>query len=326
MSATRHQWVDSAKAISIVLVVLWHTVGDAWLFNELLLYLRMPLFFFVAGFFAARSLDGDWPTFLSRKVGHFMYLYVFWCAAAFLLTAAPGALKDGQPIPFEELTAIFTTPPLTLWFIYALAIVFVLAKILKNADFRFVLCLSLILYCWSVADGDWRRVSFLDQILRLAPFFLLGTVAFGWVASVPRQFDGLALPLLAAYFALAYLLHSQGWAMLGPLTLIATALGVAGVLLLSRLIQRCRLRHLVNHVGRHTLHIYVLHRIIIAYLEQGYGLVRMNESLALEVVTFGLAVAGSLVLGTLLQRQAPWVFEAPWIRRPSLRRGRAVAS
>ena len=63
--AARHTWVDAAKGISILLVVMVHT--RSWLdyagietgavMNELIAasnHVRMPLFFFVAGLFAAK--------------------------------------------------------------------------------------------------------------------------------------------------------------------------------------------------------------------------------------------------------------------------------
>lgn len=41
----RADWVDSAKGISICLVVLWHTAGTELAINTLLIFVRMPLFF-----------------------------------------------------------------------------------------------------------------------------------------------------------------------------------------------------------------------------------------------------------------------------------------
>ena len=255
---TRHTWVDTAKAISILLVVLWHTVADQWIVNELLLYLRMPLFFFVAGFFAAKSLDADWKYFLKNKFGHFLYLYVFWCLISFVLVKAPGALKDGDPIPLRELLAIFVDPPLTLWFIYGLALVFLLMKIFRKVNFGFLLVSLTLIYFWSVADGEWRDVSFVDRIARLSPFFLLGTVSFVRIDALPGRYDALSLLLLPAYFALSYGIHQAEWQMFGPLTLTATAVGIAGILLFSRLVQGLWIGTALNFIGRRTLLIYVL--------------------------------------------------------------------
>ncbi|MEL7540907.1 MAG: acyltransferase family protein, partial [Pseudomonadota bacterium] len=78
MPQQRLAHIDAAKGVSIFLVVYWHAVDDRLVFNEALWMLRMPLFFFVSGLFAAKALELDWRAFLSNKVGNILYLYVFW--------------------------------------------------------------------------------------------------------------------------------------------------------------------------------------------------------------------------------------------------------
>ena len=70
MSQNRLDWVDTAKAISIILVVLLH-LRDQFeqfslhsppldFFTEVSANLRMPMFFAVAGLFASKWLSTSW--------------------------------------------------------------------------------------------------------------------------------------------------------------------------------------------------------------------------------------------------------------------------
>ena len=52
--SSRLAWPDIAKAISIILLVAWTIIGDRYHVSELLIFVRMPLFFFVSGMFASR--------------------------------------------------------------------------------------------------------------------------------------------------------------------------------------------------------------------------------------------------------------------------------
>lgn len=75
---SRLEWVDAAKGLAIVLVVLTHasmyaeTIGaesQAWAFaNEMFSVLRMPLFFTLAGIFAASWVRRPWPELLRGKI------------------------------------------------------------------------------------------------------------------------------------------------------------------------------------------------------------------------------------------------------------------
>ena len=80
-NAVRIDWVDYAKGICIVLVVMMHsTLGveaargrEGWLHDvvEFAKPFRMPDFFLISGLFLARVIDRDWRTYLDRKVVHF---------------------------------------------------------------------------------------------------------------------------------------------------------------------------------------------------------------------------------------------------------------
>src|SRR6195952_1077847 len=89
----RIDWVDYAKGICIVMVVMMHSVlgveaaaGQTGFMHILVAFakpFRMPDFFLVSGLFLRIVIDRDWRTYLDRKVVHFAYFYVLWVTIQF---------------------------------------------------------------------------------------------------------------------------------------------------------------------------------------------------------------------------------------------------
>ena len=98
----RIDWVDYAKGICIVLVVMMHSTlgvqeaaGQTGFMDYVVAFarpFRMPDFFLISGLFLARVIDRDWRTYLDRKVVHFAYFYLLGTAIQFGLKA-PGLLQ-----------------------------------------------------------------------------------------------------------------------------------------------------------------------------------------------------------------------------------------
>jgi hypothetical protein len=139
MISRRIDWVDYAKGLCIVMVVMMHsTLGvgiaadqEGWLHTvvEFAKPFRMPDFFLISGLFLAQVINRDWRTYLDRKVVHFLYFYLLWTAIQFALKAPgllPGHGAAGVAFLFLE---TFWEPFGTLWFIYLLPIFFVVTKL-----------------------------------------------------------------------------------------------------------------------------------------------------------------------------------------------------
>ena len=87
-SADRVPWVDTAKGVCIVLVVMMHStlgVGEAMggegFMHAIVAFarpFRMPDFFLVSGLFLSRVIDRDWRAYADKRVVHFLYFYLLW--------------------------------------------------------------------------------------------------------------------------------------------------------------------------------------------------------------------------------------------------------
>ena len=83
----RVAWADIAKAFSMILLVAYTLVGDHLYLNEMLIFVRMPLFFFVSGLFGYRVVTAtSFRELMRDKVTNFIYLYVLWEFILYLTT------------------------------------------------------------------------------------------------------------------------------------------------------------------------------------------------------------------------------------------------
>ena len=128
----RHAWVDVAKGLSIILVVMMHStygVGEATERVGFMHYVlgfatpfRMPEFFLVSGLFLSAVITRPWRNFTDRRVVHYLYFYALW---AVILIAFKHLIVERDPSVIYE-------PYSILWFIYALAVYGLIAKVLHQ--------------------------------------------------------------------------------------------------------------------------------------------------------------------------------------------------
>src|ERR1700761_4623874 len=134
----RVDWIDYAKGICIVMVVMMHSVlgvelaaGQTGFMHPLVAFakpFRMPDFFLISGLFLPLVIDRDWRTFLDRKVVHFAYFYVLWVTIQFGFKAPAFAAESSWAHAGYLYLESFIEPFGTLWFIYLLPVFFVVTK------------------------------------------------------------------------------------------------------------------------------------------------------------------------------------------------------
>src|SRR6195952_2305342 len=134
----RIDWVDYAKGICIVMVVMMHSVlgveaatGQTGFMHVLVAFakpFRMPDFFLISGLFLSIVIDRDWRTYLDRKVVHFAYFYVLWVTIQFGFKAPSFAAESNWTHVGYLYLESFIEPFGTLWFIYLLPVFFVVTK------------------------------------------------------------------------------------------------------------------------------------------------------------------------------------------------------
>lgn len=138
LNANRLDWVDTAKGLSIILVVMMHSaygVGDDMNNIGVLHYtigwatpFRMPEFFMISGLFLSQVIARPWSLYGDRRILHYLYFYFLW---AFLQIAFKVGLGTGDlHQAVSDLLSTATMPYGVLWFIYMLAVYSLATKLL----------------------------------------------------------------------------------------------------------------------------------------------------------------------------------------------------
>jgi uncharacterized membrane protein YcfT len=276
--------------------------------------IRMPLFFAVSGFFAASSIDRPWAA-VGRRIVNPYYLYVVWLvvfAGIYSVERTLPANRTDGPVDFlTELVWAATS----MWFLFALAAYFLLAKALRRVPAPVVLAAAAAL----AAATSWMP---LDETNRVAVLAHFGYFAFGaYYPQLFRRLASLRLPLLAllpAYVALTVALEAAG-ARHSVTVLVLSLVGVPmGVVAAVRLSGTRGSRPLA-WLGQRTLQVYVLHMAVLAVVvhlpigtDLGWGPATVVLTAAYPALMTGSITLACLGLHRLMTRRGlGFMFAAP---------------
>src|SRR4051794_12674626 len=232
--SARIDWVDYAKGICIVMVVMMHSVlgveaasGQIGFMHALVAFakpFRMPDFFLISGLFLGLVIGRDWRTYLDRKVVHFAYFYLLWVTIQFGFKApAFAAATSWQHAGYLYLES-FIEPFGTLWFIYLLPVFFVVTKLTRRIPPLAIFVVAALLEMAHVAT-TWTVI---DEFCARYVYFFAGYWLASYVFALSdrvRSNPLVALAMLVLWALINGVLVQHGF---GDLPLISLALGLAG--------------------------------------------------------------------------------------------------
>jgi len=243
-TAGRLAWVDVAKGICILLVVMMHSVigtgeamgGEGFLHPVVAFAkpFRIPDFFLLSGLFMGRVIDRDWRLFSDRRVVHFAYFYLLWLVIQSAARYGKIAGNDGFAAFAGHLAHALIEPYSSLWFIYLLAVFSVVTKALRRVPAAVLLAGAALLQIADLRSDSTLIEEFCARYVYFVAGYLFADRIFA-LADAARARVGLALCGLAAWATV------EGWLALTPsshpayptlasLSLVSLALGAAGAL------------------------------------------------------------------------------------------------
>ena len=320
-------WADAAKGLCIVLVVLHHLttkhydllvpdgtlVDGFWLtLTDALRPVRMPLFFLISGMFAAGAVRRPWRDVVRRKVATPYYLYVVWLPIHAVLFSVLTVLPMNRTRSWTELAGDLLLASTGLWYLYALALYFVLAKLLLPLDPRLLLAGA------AAASASASLLPIVaanrESLLQHFVFFLVGVLAPGLAGRVVRLPGRHVTTALAAGSVLVAVAAARAGVPQSITTLLVSVLGVPlAIRLVAAACASTRFARAAGALGRQTLPVYVLHVPLLALVHhlvvQVPALRALPEAPAAPVVlavypllATALVTAGCLALHTVLDR------------------------
>ncbi|WP_316195676.1 acyltransferase family protein [Bradyrhizobium sp. SZCCHNRI3052] len=330
---TRIDWVDYAKGICIIMVVMMHSVlgvelaaGETGFMHAVVAFakpFRMPDFFLISGLFLPLVIDRDWRTYLDRKVVHFAYFYVLWVTIQFGFKAPGFAAASGWPHAGYLYLESFIEPFGTLWFIYLLPIFFVVIKLTRKLSAPVIwgiaagLEMAHIVTGWTVIDEFCARFVYIYSGYLFAPaIFALSNRAR-------------AQPMLAIVGLLAWAVINQSLVNLGVSEWPAASLmlgyaGAVAIIVAGTLLARAQLLNALRFCGEHSIVIYLAFFLPMAATRT----LLLKTGAIADIGTISLLVTIAGVLGALaiwrlaLRLGARFLFERPiafWIAPPKPR-------
>ncbi|WP_034915584.1 acyltransferase family protein [Erwinia sp. 9145] len=326
-------WINSLKGGCIILVVLYHVVlpgyantidyltagtlpAKIWIaFNDTLSPLRMPAFFFVSGLLASNAIiNRQWKQVFTSRVTNLFYLYFLWGLIQWLMIDGVSGEIMGKQLSGNLNAAWAATPAEFIklmllamsssWYLYALALFFVFAKLFhrfKPALMLMAVGLNYAAIC-NVIPG-WGPESLSQYFV----FFLFGVFYSSTLIRWSEWHRGngwrwATLIALAAVHALLGL----------PESIFMCTLAILFCIAACRLLNRLFTLRWLNWTGKNTLQIYVLHRIFIEFFGMSTILFATGHDLfssqafsmlwavAFPVVMVGVCIGCSVAVWTLL--------------------------
>ncbi|MFB6609504.1 CapA family protein [Agromyces sp. NPDC056379] len=345
----RSAWADALKGLLILLVVFWHVVlktylqidwrigvpiPGAWgLASDFIWPFLMPLFLVISGYFAANALARPWAIVFRTRVVRFLYLYLLWTLIHMVTMWAFPDFPTFVPRSVADFIEAVTISPPNTWYLYALAVYFLVAKGLRRLP-RWLLIGGAAAVSVTVSAGLIDVASNRGSLLYNLLFFLLGLYfapQIGRLTARPRPFA--ASMSIAAYLVAFSAMRATGSETVPGVWLAVSLIGVSmGIVVAPLLPKTPGLGRGLTWLGVRTLPIYLIHMPVLAladvalvsWLSGARIAVQLAAAVLLPVVLTGVVVAVSTMLGHLIVRdRLLWLFDLPARRAAvgSARRG-----
>jgi uncharacterized membrane protein YcfT len=331
----RVDWVDYAKGICIVMVVMMHSVlgveaaaGQTGFMRVAVMFakpFRMPDFFLISGLFLPLVIDRDWKTYADRKVVHFAYFYVLWVTIQFGFKAPVFAAESGWQHAGYLYLESFIEPFGTLWFIYLLPIFFVVIKLTRALPAPAILAAAVLLESAHVATG-WTAIDeFCARFVYVYCGYLFADRVFA-LSDRARAHPAFALSGLAIWAAINAGLVGLGYSEWPLVSLMLGLAGACAIVTMGTLLARAQWLNFLRFCGEHSIVIYLAFFLPMAAtrtLLLHTGLSSYVGTVSVMVTAMG--VAGALAIWqAALAVKANFLFERPdavWIapKKPAAR-------
>ncbi|MET7710484.1 acyltransferase [Micromonospora sp. NPDC005413] len=335
------EWADAAKGVCIILVVLWHVIVKDYLqidwhlgvpvpglwgtLGEQFLPLRMPLFFTISGVFAANATQRPWRVVARSRIAGFLYLYVVWLLIHTAILAAAPELPTDRATSALGLLEQLTITPSNLWYLYALALYFTIAKATRRMPRALVLVPAAVLSAVAAAgllDTPGNRAGLYQNLVFFLAGLYLRPQIHQWAATASRR--RLVLVSGAYVLALAAMAVAGAQQLFGVWMVVSVVAVAFGITAAARLARWPAVSDPLSGLGRITLPIYVIHMPVLALLHRlllvpisgldrpAQGLIVLGYPIVLTGLVTGLSLA---IHSALLAVRARWLFALPGSRR-----------
>ena len=273
----RDHWVDYAKGLGILLVVIGHVSRGAFhggvpmdadvfkLVDSVIYSFHMPLFFFLSGIFFIPSLNKyGRRRLILDKMDTVFYPYVIWSLIQGVIEVFLSRYKTAKTSMVDVLSLLWQ-PRAQFWFLYVLLLIFIVMALCyreRRGIISWILPLALV--------GAWAlrfhvAMPFpIDFLATYLIYFYIGTTTPRWLSQI-QQHAGLASIFSALIFStLAWVYHIKLGHVFSDPSLLALPLAVSGIgLVCSLSVMISKRAHQtttwIKRIGIYSMPIYLMH-------------------------------------------------------------------
>jgi uncharacterized membrane protein YcfT len=305
-AAQRIDWVDCAKGICIILVVMMHSTlgvekafGEAGALTHFIAWarpFRMPDFFLISGLFLARRMAAPWPKYADTKIVHFAYFYVLWMTIQFLFRGYGIYADAGVSGVLREYMLGFIEPFGTLWFIYLLAVFFAVTKLAERVPAPVIFALAAILEMLPIETG-WTLIDeFAARYVYFFAGYWLAQRVFGFAGRIGAFHPAAVLAGLAVWAFGNGILVFTGMSQVPGIGLALGFIGAAAVIAFAVVISDTRGAGVLRYLGANSIVVYLAFFVFMAGTRT--VLIRFAPWLGSDVISIAVTTAG--VVGPVL--------------------------
>jgi fucose 4-O-acetylase-like acetyltransferase len=269
--------------------------------DDVIYAFHMPLFFFLAGLFAAKSLAKGTGPFLRDKGVTLVWPYILWSVVSITLGVLGSGAVNGL-ITFASMGGIWRTPVYQYWFLYVLLICQLLLLVVR-ADCRLVAALTLA----SAVIGITPVLGMLSFAFNFFVYFGAGVLAAPWLLKWQAG-RGTLVAILLGGIALFVASYAVGNAVPSRVLALTRAFsGSAGVMALAMLLAPYA--RWLAVLGAASMSIYVLHTIFSAGVRIAWRMSGIDNNLAALVLGTMVGIVAPLAIWAVARRFGllPWL-------------------
>lgn len=283
-TSQRQIWVDNVKVISIILVALGHLIQSflrsgilpstsaPLLFNNLIYYFHVPLFFICSGFLyqhltKKQDFKGYSKNVLKKLVAFSIPYFTFSIITYLLKNIFSSSVNDKNETSL--IYNLFVDPISPYWFLYALIILFILSPILKSkadAFARIIIAVGLNLLIYFVSF--LFLPDMLKTIAKYICFYLIWFVLGMSISyfEIPKYFKNKQWCIIFFFvFAGAASFVYMKKINIGALTLIFSLTACLSIIFfIGSCYAKSRQTKIFGFLAKYTTPVFVMHTIFAA--------------------------------------------------------------
>lgn len=291
--------LDVIKGIAILLIILGHSlcefpvnIGEQ--LQAVIPYVdgfSLAIFFVASGFLF--SIKDSWSVFLKKKGLRLLLPYVTFCILTILLRLAfAPCTHSGAPSLSDAFIRLLTGG--YYWFLYALFLIMVICRLLKNNTALLVVALI----CLALSAIDIKATGVIKRCINYIPFFVWGYYVKIYYNSILKCITNTRCNIYLVILPVVYVIIVYTTGQIHGVSFVLE--GIVGSLyiwILSIKIARAdALRKLLSYFGHYSLQFYLNHLLIMLPCYYIASFLPFSSAILLWLLIFIMAVAISWVM------------------------------